>query len=624
MSVGYAISILLSGVANASTLFLIAAGLSLIFGVSRIVNFAHGSFYMLGSYIAYTFLLSFGQTAGGFVIAVLASAICLGVVGILVEVTLLRRLYRAPELFQLLTTFGLALVIKDIVLWIWGPESLLAPRVPGLGGSLEFLGHAVPQYDIALILCGVLVFVGLQALLYRTFWGTVVRAATEDREMVGALGINQAILFTSVFALGAFLAGLGGALQVSRSPADLTTGLTAISDAFVVVVVGGMGSIPGAALAALLVGIARAACFGVGQVSLFGTEIMLSKLTLVIEFVIMAAVLVVKPQGLLGKQEPKIRALHKPALVAMFPHVPLIPIAAISITALASIPFVVDGYQLVFLTDAFLAMLFAASLAFILATGGMVSFGHAAYFGLGAYGAAILTKSAGVPIELSFVGGAVIAALGSALFGWFSVRLSGVYLAMLTLAFAQIVWSIVYQWDGLTGGSNGLVGLWPPEWLSTKKALFYLALTVTVLGVSVLYVFLTAPFGLSLRATRDSPRRCEAIGINRIAVQWSAFVVAGAVAGLAGSIYAFTKGSISADLVGVTRSIDALVMVMLGGGQTLLGAMVGAAAFSWLQDYVARLTEHWNALLGVVIVMISLLQSGSLSRILNRPIKLAS
>ena len=231
---------LLNGLAGASSLFLVAAGLSLIFGVTRIVNFAHGSFYMVGIYIAYSLVTKFAATIG-FWPAILGAALCVGVLGALVEMTLMRRIYRAPELFQLLATFALVLVIKDAVLWFWGPEELLGPRAPGFKSAVQILGRSFPSYDLLLIALGPIVLGLLWLLLTRTRWGTYVRAATQDREMVAALGVNQAWLFTSVFALGAFLAGLGGALQLPREPASLEMDLNIIGAAFVVVVVGGMG-----------------------------------------------------------------------------------------------------------------------------------------------------------------------------------------------------------------------------------------------------------------------------------------------------------------------------------------------------------------------------------------------
>ena len=598
---------LLNGLAGASSLFLVGAGLSLIFGVTRIVNFAHGSFYMLGVYIAYTLVERLGGGAW-FWPALLLSALAVGAIGALVETVLLRRIYRAPELFQLLATFALMLVIKDAALWLWGPEDLLGPRAPGFTGAVEILGRRFPTYDLFLIVVGPLVLGLLWLLLTRTRWGTLVRAATQDREMVGALGVNQAWLFTAVFALGTMLAGLGGALQLPREPANLGLDLLTIGDAFVVVVVGGMGSIPGAYVAALLIAEIKAICIGIGAVDLFGISFSFSKLTLVVEFLVMAVVLVVRPWGLLGKPQAVSRNSAPPEDPLRAADATQKVLGAALLIALIAWPVATAGspYLTVLAIDLLTAALFAASLHFIMGPAGMHSFGHAAYFGLGAYGAALLVRSLGLPMELSLVLAPIAAAAGALVFGWFCVRLSGVYLAMLTLAFAQIVWSIIFQWDDFTGGSNGLTGVWPAEWLADKRNYYYLTLALVAAGVLLLRRALFAPFGYALRAGRDSPLRSDAIGIDVKRLQWAAFVVAAVFAGLAGALYAFSKGSISPDAVGVGRSVDGLVMVLLGGLQTLAGPIVGAVTFTWLQDAVARNTDYWRALLGAIILVLVL------------------
>jgi branched-chain amino acid transport system permease protein len=196
--------------------------------------------------------------------------------------------------------------------------------------------------------------------------------------------------------------------------------------------------------------------------------------------------------------------------------------------------------------------------------------------------------------------------LGALVFGWFAVRLSGVYLAMLTLAFAQIVWSVVFQWDEVTGGSNGLLGIWPAPWLASKTAYYYLALGLVVFSVVVMRRILFAPFGFAMRAGRDSPARAGAIGIDVVAVHWRAFVIAGVFCGLAGSLFAFAKGTISPETISVGRSVDGLIMVLLGGIQSLAGPIVGSVVFTYLQDTIIRNTDYWRALLGAVILVLVL------------------
>jgi branched-chain amino acid transport system permease protein len=611
----------LNGLAGASTLFLIAVGLSLIFGVTRIVNFAHGSFYMLGIYVAYSLVTYFGPSFLGFWGGIVLAAVLVAVLGLLVELLLLRRIYQAPELFQLLATFALVLIVRDATLAFWGPEDLLGPRAPGLKGSVEILGRQFPQYNLVLMAIGPLVLAVLWFVLTRTRFGVLIRAATQDRDMVGALGVNQAWLFSGVFALGSFLAALGGALQLPLEPANLQIDMLSIGEAFVVVVVGGMGSIPGAFLAALLIAEIKAMCFAIGQITVFGMPFSVSKLTLVVEFLVMAAVLIWRPWGLLGRPAVAVRnpAEIEAPLRPANRNAKLFGAAVFALAALLPLLGEQFPYTLVLAIDILIAVLFATSVHFIMGPGGMHSFGHAAYFGLGAYGAGLMVKHLAWPMEAALAIAPLAAGVGAVLFGWFCVRLSGVYLAMLTLAFAQIVWSIAFQWDAMTGGSNGIVGLWPSTWLSAKWAYYYLTLALTAAGVLFLWRVLLSPFGYALRAGRDSPLRADAIGIDVFTTQWRAFILAGTVCGVAGGLFAFSKGSISPDVIGVGRSIDGLVMVLLGGIQTMAGPVVGASLFTWLQDLIAREFQYWRAALGATILLLVLVfpmgVAGSIKRL---------
>jgi branched-chain amino acid transport system permease protein len=610
----------LNGLATASSLFLVGAGLSLIFGVTRIINIAHGSFYMVGLYLAYTFATSVGG-ALGFWGGIVGAALIVGALGAATEIVLLRRVYQAPELFQLLATFALVLVINDVTQYLWGPEDLLGPRAPGLRGSIAILGRRFPSYDLFLIGIGPLVLLLLYLMVARTRFGRLIRAATQDREMVGALGVNQAMLFTVVFALGSLLAGLGGALQVAREPANLGLDLTVIGDAFVVVVVGGMGSIGGAFLAALIIAEVKALCIGIGVVNVGAFTMNFSKLTLVAEFLVMAIVLIVRPYGLLGRPQGAVRnpaEIEDPIRPANLP-VKLVGGATLLGLLILPLAAALSPYTVVLAIDILIAILFATSLHFIMGPGGMASFGHAAYFGLGAYGAGLVVKFLTGSMAAALLGGLVAAAAGALLFGWFAVRLSGVYLAMLTLAFAQIVWSILYQWEGVTGGSNGILGIWPRPPFDSRSAFYLLTLAFAVAGVLLLRRFLFAPFGYAMRAGRDSPLRAEAIGIDVKRVHWIGFAIAGTFGGAAGALFAFAKGTISPDLAWVSRSLDGMVMVLLGGIQTLSGPIVGAAIFTWLQDTIMRQTPFWRGLLGLVILLLVLaFPSGIVGALTNR------
>jgi branched-chain amino acid transport system permease protein len=611
----------LNGLAAASGLFFVGAGLSLIFGVTRIVNMAHGSLYMVGIYLAYAIATAIGG-GWGYWGGVAGAALGVAALGALIEIALLRRIYHVPELFQLLATFALVLVINDATLWLWGPEDLLGPRAPGFRGAVDLLGRRFPSYDLFLIAIGPIVLLILHLALTRTRFGRLVRAATQDREMVGALGVNQALLFTAVFTAGSLLSGLGGALQLAREPANLAMDLTVISDAFVVVVVGGMGSIPGAYLAAVIIAEIKALCISIGMVHLGGFEINFSKLTLVAEFIVMAVVLILRPHGLLGgiPIAPRIAAgIEAPIRPASRLYIAGAAITLAGIVALSAVH-TSSPYTLVLGTDVLIAVIFATSLHFIMGPGGMHSFGHAAYFGLGTYGAALLVKFLQAPMFVGLAAAPVVASLGALLFGWFAVRLSGIYLAMLTLAFAQIVWSIVFQWQDFTGGSNGVLGIWPSAPFEAPWRYYLLCVAFAAIVVVALRAVLFSPFGYAMRAGRDSPLRAEAIGIDVKQVHWIAFAIAGAAAGVAGGLFVFAKGSISPETINVGRSIDAIVMVLLGGLESLSGPIAGAAIFATLQDTVMRQTEYWRALLGAIILALVLIFPGGIVGFLTKTI----
>ena len=285
----------LTGLASAASLFLVASGLSIIFGVTRIVNFAHGAFYMLGAYVAFTLTERFSG-ALGFWAGIVVAALVVAVVGVLVEMVLLRRIYHSPELFQLLATFGLTLMVAGPRGADLGTGRSARPPRTRLKGAVDFFGQNIPSYDLFLIALSPIVLGGLWLLFQRTRWGVLVRAATQDRDMVAALGVNQKWLFTSVFALGVFLAALGGALQIPRDAVHHALDLRIIVDVFVVVVIGGLGSIIGAFVAAVLV----------SELNAFGILIF-PKISIILVFLVMAVVLIVRPWGLFGKPEAAAR-----------------------------------------------------------------------------------------------------------------------------------------------------------------------------------------------------------------------------------------------------------------------------------------------------------------------------
>jgi branched-chain amino acid transport system permease protein len=313
----------------------------------------------------------------------------------------------------------------------------------------------------------------------------------------------------------------------------------------------------------------------------------------------------VRPYGLLGREE--VAGEHGQVGEPERPFKPAGRsarlIVALGLGILALLPVYGSSFAQVLATDILIFCLFAASLHFLLGIGGLVSFGHAAYFGGGAYVAALLVRYAQTPMELALILAPLGAGMAAVIIGWVCLRLTGVYFAMLTLAFAQLLWSLVFQWGAITGGDDGLVDIWPSAWASGTTAYFYLTLIICTGGILLLRHAAHAPFGYALRAARDSARQAEATGIDTRRVQWVAFVFAGAMAGVAGGLFVFAKGSVFPNELDIARSFDALIVVFLGGVKTLSGGVVGGAAFVTAKDFLSRF-EYWRLAMGLLIIAV--------------------
>ena len=282
----------MSGLSVGMFLFLVSVGMSLIFGVTRIVNLAHGSFYMVGAYLMVTLVERLPEAPWAFWVALLVAPLGVAVLGGVIEVTLLRLIYRRDPLMQLILTFGLILVIGTLVLLAWGPDNKSVSRPEVLSGSVKILGQPFPSYYLLVLGLAPAVAVALWLIFYRTRWGMLIRAATVDREMLGALGVNVSALYTQVFVFGSWLAGLGGALAAPTVAVAIGMDGDVLTTAFVVVVIGGLGSFAGTFISALLVGLIQS--FGI---------LVFPAVSIVLLFALMAVVLIVRPWGLLGRPE---------------------------------------------------------------------------------------------------------------------------------------------------------------------------------------------------------------------------------------------------------------------------------------------------------------------------------
>ena len=600
----------LNGLSYATTLFLMAAGLTLIFGVTRIVNFAHGSFFMLGAlFTAHWVTLWFpawGESAALYAFAMLLGAICAGTAGAIAEFVLLRRMYGVPELYQLVATFGLSLALHDAMRWGFGPGEVFAPRFPGLKGSVMLWGEYFPQYQLLTIALGPLVWWGLHLMLQRTPFGQRLRAATQDRAMLGALGVDPKPLMLGAVVLGCMLAGLGGALQLPREPANLQMDVNVVVETFVVVITGGLGSIGGAFLAALLIGLVHA--LGVSW---------LPQATLVLVFLTMALVLAVRPTGLLGlalDDGPK-EAAQK-FILAPVKRAPS-AIIFIVIGLLLTLVWLAGGYWQSLAADGLILLIFGVSLQAMMALGGLVSFGHAAFFALGAYGAALAHTRWGVSLPLALASACALSLVVAAVFGALVVRSGGVYLAMLSLALAQVVWATATQWVGVTGGDNGVIGL-NLVVDDTRSAFYFLLAGLALLSVWALGRLSQSSFGAALQAVRDAPLRAAASGLPVGWIKYRIFVESAVLAGLAGGLFAAHKGAVFPSSASVATSLDALLVVLLGGVHQLWGVAAGSAVLVWTGAELGRGFDYWRGALGLLVMLIMVLSPSGLLALIRR------
>ena len=275
------------------------------------------------------------------------------------------------------------------------------------------------------------------------------------------------------------------------------------------------------------------------------------------------------------------------------------------LAALVVLPSVLPSFLVVVTTEIAIVALFATAFNLLMGFGGMVSFGHAAYFALGAYAAAILVKQAAFPMLVGLAAAPVVAAAGALVFGFFIVRLTHTYFAMLSLAFAQIVFTVVFKWTALTGGDNGILNVWPPPWLKSPRAYCYFTLAIVGAAILAMHAIVHSPFGYALRAIRENPRRARFIGVNVRRHQLCAFVLSGFFSGLAGGLFAFFNGSVFPDFAFLTKSFEPLVVALLGGVQSFFGPLAGAIGFKILETVIARQWPvYWPLFLGTAVIVV--------------------
>ena len=616
---------LLNGLTIGMVYVLLAAGLSVIFGVMDVINFAHGELFALGAYFAFAVAVA----GGGFWLALLVAPVAIALLGAAMERFTVRPLYGRNPLYHILLTFGLVLVLKDVIEGVWGtqPKELAVPAV--LDGTVGVAGYSYAAYNLFVIAVGAVLAGGTWLALNYTRYGLVVRAGSMDREMVRYLGIDVDRYYTLVFAFGAFLAAFGGIVLAGRQSVSPGMGDAVIIPAFVVVVIGGLGSFRGAVVAGL----------GVGVIQTMMRSF-LPILEGLVVFLLMIVVLLVRPQGLFGAQLPESGGELLTVKSGVLTPERRRQLGAAVVAGLLLAPLGVGTLFTAYavntlLVTVFAWALFALSLDFVMGYAGLVSLGHVLFYGVGAYATVLvglhLTPSVFVALG---VGVAVCLPLAWVV-GQLSIRVSGVYFAMITLGFAELFAQIPFKtarvnaalastalpgWVRVPAldGENGITGVdfvyglaagpevGRVELVGDASALYYLALGAVVGSYLLARRLMDAPFGSVLHAIRESERRAEFVGYDVTAYKRRAFVVSGGLAGLAGGIQAVLTGGVFPDFLAWIKSGEVIVMTLLGGMGTLYGPMLGAGVYLGLKEVLFTPpldVEQWQGVLGAVFVL---------------------
>jgi branched-chain amino acid transport system permease protein len=587
----FVVAQLLNGLVYGMLLFLMAAGLSLIFGLMNVVSLAHGSFFMLGAF----FGLSIYQFTGSFWLALVLAPLPVAAIGIVMELVFMRPLYRRGHMDQVLLTFGFTFVFFDLVQAVWGRVIVRLPAPEILQGATQIGLGVFSTYRLFLIGLGFAMALLLWLFLDRSRIGAMVRAGVDDAAMAAGLGANIPLLFTGIFGAGVALAALGG---VAAGPVlGLYPGMDTeiLIPAFIVIVIGGMGSLRGAFVGSLLI----------GEIDTFGKAYFPS-LALFLIYLVMAVVLLVRPQGLFGIKYTGVSAAPAVTTVSTPATTQTRAVGLLAILAMLAYPFLVTDYPRALIAEIYIFAIFAMSLDLLLGFTGLMSLGHAAFFGLGAYAVAILGTLFGVNAWLGLAAGVAAAAAGAALIGFFCVRTSGIPFLMLTLAFSQLVFSVALKWRDVTGGSDGMAIAEKPALfgfeLSDSLAMYFMTLAFFLLSYWGLRRLLNAPLGHVFVGIRENEPRMLAIGYPTRGYKLLSFTIAGAFAGLAGGLYAIFNSFISPDAIYWTASGDILIMTMLGGAGTLIGPAIGAGVFLLMKNVVSSYSDHWLAIIGIIFI----------------------
>ncbi len=589
------LTLLFNGLVTGGFLALMSLGMSIIFGMMRVVNFMHGSLFMLGAVIVFVLGSYFGLSLWiGFFIA----SILVGVLGVVLERTLIRRLYGLDLAYILILTFGLSLIIEDVVRMFFGVASApyLVPNV--LKGAVD-LGFAYyPKYRLFAVAVSVLLCVGTWFALERTRLGALIRAASERPNLLKCFGGNVPLLVSGTFFFACALAGLAGALAAPIRNVSPFMGEEMINFVFAVVVAGGMGSIAGSVVMG----------FGSGLVSAIAAIFYAPAATAVI-YILMLVVLVVRPGGIFRGIDISHFSLHYTPMTERARRLFMGRPAALTALAVGVVlPWFIYP---VLATDIILWGLFAIGFDLLFAVGGLLSFGQAAYWGMAAYATGILMVWFDVAMPLAVIIGVILSTTVGVLFGFIVARKKGIYFSMITFAFAAVVYFVVNQFSTYTGGEDGLHGVTRASLLGLDlkddRVFYYVCLAVAAVTVTLLLRLLRSPYGLSLLGARENERRMMSIGYNVYGLRVKAYSLSCLICSIGGALYALNHQFVTLEMVAWRASGEPIMMTLVGGAGTIFGPFLGSGIVLLMRNTLSSITDSGSLFLGLLFVAIVML-----------------
>lgn len=576
---------------------LLAVGLALIFGVSHLINFAHGSVYMIGAFIGWFCLTRLGLPLP---VAIAATIAGCALVGVVIERIGLRPLQGAARIAPLLATIGISFVLDQLAQLIFGPDPRPVPSsLPDWTWSIG--GATIGSLDVLIAAIGVSAAAVLYGFLRFTRLGWAVRATAQDRDAAQQMGVNVNAVNRTVFAIACGLGGLSGLLVgIYYNSIDPAMGFQATLKGVVALLIGGLGNVPGAIAGSLLLGLVES--YGV---ALFGTSY-----RDLFAFVLLLAFLVWRPNGLFSAN----RRLPPEPLTGTFLSNRLalrIPKQAIVVMVVGAfvLPFAASSpYLLQTLTNGWIYGLLAMSLTLVAGTVGQISLGHAALLLIGAYASALLSSDFGWSPTLTIpLAGVLTAAIGTLML-YPSFRLRGHYLSIATLGIGEIVGLVVLNWDSVTRGPIGVTGIAPLSlfgWqLTDARSVYWFTLAVLVVLALLQSRLLKSHLGRTWRAIREDDVAARAYGVRPNRYKAIAFACGGFTAGIGGGIAAHLYSYINYQTFDSQVSILALTMVILGGLGNVAGAVFGALALIGLPELFRFLAEYRMLVYGVVLLLL--------------------